>query len=146
MVEAAEKRDLERKTPSANGHDSKGRWLAGNAGGPGNPQAKNLAAWRATFAAAVTPNDMRDVALELVKEAKAGKPWAVKELLDRTLGRGALPPDSGDQDTDARQPFVGWVAMFKELPVPVHMPYPPGLPQPKRILAKLTAGGNGDGD
>jgi hypothetical protein len=35
----------------------------------------------------VTEEDMQTVMRTLVEAAKSGEPWAVKELLDRTLGR-----------------------------------------------------------
>ena len=35
---------------------------------------------------AITADDVREVAAVLVKAAKAGEPWAVKELLNRCCG------------------------------------------------------------
>ena len=35
----------------------------------------------------MTAADLRKVIAMLVKKAKAGEPWAVRELLDRTLGK-----------------------------------------------------------
>jgi hypothetical protein len=45
--------------------------------------------WRGVLADSVTEKDMRAVVRALVAKAKAGEPWAVKELLDRLLGRPA---------------------------------------------------------
>jgi hypothetical protein len=80
--------------PSANGdnglakaRDCKGRFLPGNPGGPGNPQACNVATWRKTLAEAVSAEDITQVVQRLVAAAKAGEPWAVRELLDRLLGK-----------------------------------------------------------
>ena len=75
--------------PTQNGadRDERGRFLPGNPGGPGNPHAAQLAAWRATFTAAVTSEDLREVIVQLVEAGKKGEPWAVKELLDRCLGK-----------------------------------------------------------
>ena len=39
------------------------------------------------MAATVTSNDLQNVIGVLVGQAKAGEPWAVKELLNRCLGR-----------------------------------------------------------
>jgi len=39
------------------------------------------------LAEAVTPDDITAVVTVLVQEAKAGQSWAVRELLNRTLGR-----------------------------------------------------------
>ena len=67
--------------------DSKGRFLPGNPGGPGNPQARNVATWRKALAASVSPEDVAEVATKLTEAAKAGEPWAIRELLDRCLGK-----------------------------------------------------------
>jgi hypothetical protein len=76
--------------PSPNGRNGRGpggRFGKGNPGGPGNPYAAKVGRWRATLADSVSEEDMRSVARALVKAAKAGEPWAVRELLDRTLGK-----------------------------------------------------------
>jgi hypothetical protein len=80
--------------PSTNGdnglaepRDERGRFLPGNPGGPGNPHAATVGAWRTALASAVAPEDVRQVVGVLVGKAKAGEAWAVKELLDRCLGR-----------------------------------------------------------
>ena len=39
------------------------------------------------LAETVTAEDIRAVLTVLVEKAKAGQPWAVKEFLDRTLGK-----------------------------------------------------------
>lgn len=82
------------ETPSTNGdngladaRDSKGRFLPGNPGGPGNPQARNVATWRKALADAVSADDVTQVTQRLVEAAKAGEPWAVRELLDRLMGK-----------------------------------------------------------
>jgi hypothetical protein len=80
--------------PSPNGdngqaeaRDEKGRFLPGNPGGPGNPHAVAVAAWRKAIVLTVSPADLEAVIRVLLERAKAGEPWAVKELLDRCLGR-----------------------------------------------------------
>lgn len=81
--------------PFANGgngeaeHDGRGRFLPGNqaACGRGNPHAARVNAWRAALAETVTEADVREVIAQLLEKAKAGQPWAVKEFLDRTLGK-----------------------------------------------------------
>ena len=80
------------RTPSPNGdngrgRDARGRFTAGNPGGPGNPHAGAVAAWREALLLTVSPADLKAVIRALLKHAKAGEPWAVKELLDRCLGR-----------------------------------------------------------
>ena len=65
-----------------------GRLASGNAyGRRGSPHAAKVASWRSALTETVTANDMAEVFRVLVERAKAGESWAVKELLDRTLGK-----------------------------------------------------------
>jgi len=107
------------ETPSTNGdnglvetRDCKGRFLPGNPGGPGNPQARNVATWRKALADTVSFEDVTEVTQKLVDAAKAGEPWAVHELFDRLLGKPHVSVDASvsvagggadaDADADAR--------------------------------------------
>jgi hypothetical protein len=76
-------------TPSTNGRTSRGQFAKGNPGGPGNPYARRTAALRSALLDAVTEADIRAVAKALVKRAKDGEVPAVRELLDRILGRAS---------------------------------------------------------
>ncbi len=67
--------------------DSNGRFRQGNAGGPGNPLAGKISKLRAALVAAVNEEDIREIAHALIETAKGGDVRAVKELLDRTIGR-----------------------------------------------------------
>jgi hypothetical protein len=84
------------ETPSPNGdngleaRDKKGRFVKGNPGGPGNPNARKVANWRQTMAQSVSDDDLADAITQLKKAARAGKPWAIRELLDRCLGKPAV--------------------------------------------------------
>ncbi len=71
----------------ANGRDASGRFAKGNPGGPGNPFARHVGQLRSALLEAVTAEDMRVVASKLVELAKSGDVRAIKELLDRVLGR-----------------------------------------------------------
>ena len=71
----------------SNGRDARGRFAAGNAGGPGNPHAHHVGQLRSPLLAAVTEKDMRAIAAKLVTLAKGGDVRAIRELFDRTLGR-----------------------------------------------------------
>ena len=73
--------------PSPNGRDGKGRFTAGNAGGPGNPHAKRIGQLRSALLTAVTAKDISAIVRELVARAKAGDVRAIREVFDRTLGR-----------------------------------------------------------
>jgi len=72
---------------SPNGRTARGRFAQGNLGGPGNPYARRTAALRSALLDAVTEADIRAVARALVKRAKAGEIPAIRELLDRLLGK-----------------------------------------------------------
>lgn len=69
------------------GRDKRGRFTEGNPGGPGNPNARQAAALRSTIREAVTPEDMAEVMRVLLDKAKAGELAAIRELLDRTIGK-----------------------------------------------------------
>ena len=80
--------------PSPNGRTARGRFAPGNPGGPGNPYAKRVADLRAALLESVTEADIRAVARALVKRAKAGEVPAIRELLDRLVGKaGDTPPE-----------------------------------------------------
>lgn len=88
-------------SPSANGRTARGRFAKGNPGGPGNPHARRVAALRTALLASVTERDVKQVAQALVKRAKQGDVPAVRELLDRLLGKaGDITPD------DAGPPII----------------------------------------
>lgn len=70
-----------------NGRDSTGRFVTGNAGGPGNPYAKRVAALRLAMLEAITEEDMRAILGKLVELARLGNVQAAREVLDRCLGR-----------------------------------------------------------
>ena len=87
-------------TPSRNGRTDTGRFAKGNPGGPGNPHGRRVADLRAALLDAVTEADIRAVARSLVARAKAGEVPAIRELLDRLMGKvQAAEPE------DAPRPF-----------------------------------------
>lgn len=49
--------------------------------------ARKTAALRRAFQDCVGTEDIRAVVAELIARAKAGEPWAVRELLDRSIGK-----------------------------------------------------------
>lgn len=76
-------------TPSPNGQNGRGndgRFAKGNAGGPGNPHAVQVARLRAALLKSVTPEDVGDVIQALVAQAKAGDVASIRELFQRLLG------------------------------------------------------------
>ncbi len=46
-----------------------------------------VASWRSALAESVTPEDIATVVKTLVDSARDGERWAVRELLDRTVGK-----------------------------------------------------------
>jgi hypothetical protein len=79
----------EQEQPASNGRDSKGRFAAGNKGGPGNPFAANVAQLRKAALKIVTPKEMEAVFRVLLLRAKTGSLEAMKLLFLYTLGKPA---------------------------------------------------------
>ncbi|HZY84030.1 MAG TPA: hypothetical protein VFE78_04325 [Gemmataceae bacterium] len=115
------------KPPTADGERAAGgRFGKGNAGGPGNPFARQVAALRRTLLASVTEEDVEAVARELVRRAKDGDLAAAKLLLSYTLGKpaAAVDPDTLDQqewDIYRRSPDPGpdLGALAGRMPLPL---------------------------
>ena len=120
----------------SNGRDGSGRFAKGNPGGPGNPLARRTAAVRRLFNESVGEDDLRAVVAELVARAKAGEPWAVRELLDRMLGKAERIPEASGEDqsgpalarqneVEAAMPFVreliGFIESLPTESVPARM-------------------------
>jgi hypothetical protein len=74
-------------TTNGTGRTPGGRFAPGNAGGPGNPHAATVAKLRAAIMAAVTPEDIDAIIRALVHRAKGGDMAAIREVLDRAIGR-----------------------------------------------------------
>lgn len=70
-----------------NGRQANGQFAKGNAGGPGNPHGGRVALLRTTFLDAVTAEDLQAVARALLDRARSGDLAAIREVLDRTIGR-----------------------------------------------------------
>jgi len=69
--------------------DAKGRFAPGNtlSRGHTNHRAKRQQEYKEAILRAVSPNDLRAIVRKLVEMAKAGNLAAIKEVLDRCLGR-----------------------------------------------------------
>lgn len=88
------------------GRDALGRFAPGNGGGKGNPNARHVADLRQALLAAVSPEAIRDVAGVLLSRALAGDVAAIRELLDRTVGKATLPIEAGEGMECAGVTFV----------------------------------------
>ena len=81
------------------GRAPNGRFAKGNPGGPGNPFARKVAAFRQEFMAAVTGDDIAVIVRALIDKAKAGDVAAARLVLQYTLGKpaAAVDPDRLDE-------------------------------------------------
>src|SRR5207244_9486692 len=97
---AAAQGNAEQTATSAGGggRDTKGRFAAGNAGGPGNPFARQTAQLRAALVQRVTSEDMGVIADELIVKARNGNLAAIKLLFQYVIGKpvAAVNPDTLD--------------------------------------------------
>jgi hypothetical protein len=93
----------EPSTNGPDGRDANGRFTRGNPGGPGNPHAKRVASLRRVLLDAITEDDMLAIAQLLVAKAREGDLIAIRELLDRTIGKPTktLDPDRIEADAAA---------------------------------------------
>jgi len=64
-----------------------GRFLPGNAGGPGKPYARKAEALRGSLINAVTREDIEAIMHSQVEKAKQGDTVAAKFVVERVLGR-----------------------------------------------------------
>jgi hypothetical protein len=69
------------------GRDADGRFAKGNAGGPGNPYPRRVAALRRALLDSVTEDDIKAIAKAVIEEAKDGNIAAAKIIFQYTLGK-----------------------------------------------------------
>jgi hypothetical protein len=74
-------------THGPDGKDGRGRFAKGNKLGKGNPLAGRAAKIRAVLLKKLTPAVAGQIADQLITAATAGDMAAVRELLDRTIGK-----------------------------------------------------------
>ena len=69
--------------------NQRGRFLAGNSAAVGraNPAVSRITMWRRAFTRSVTAADVTKAMQKLLDAVDNGESWAIKELLDRTLGK-----------------------------------------------------------
>jgi len=78
----------EQPTPTGdNGRDTTGRFRPGNKLAKGNPFAKRVQKIRAALLSRLTVDDAKEIADVLIRQAKSGDLAAIKELLDRAIGK-----------------------------------------------------------
>jgi hypothetical protein len=79
--------------PAPTGRETNGRFAKGNAGGPGNPYARQVAALRRALLQLVTEEEIIAIARALLEQAKKGNVSAAKLLFSYTLGQPAKAVD-----------------------------------------------------
>ena len=99
-TEASADQERAPSTDGGNGRDAHGKFTKGNAGGPGNPFARQVAALRSALVRAVSAQDIDDIAMALIIRAKAGDVAAAKLLFSYCIGKPAetVEPDRLDVD------------------------------------------------
>ena len=88
------------------GRDDAGRFIEGNAGGPGRPRGKRTAELRRELLAQTDIGDLRAVWAKLLELAKGGDLPAIREVLDRTLGKAVAPLPGEDELEQGRRIVV----------------------------------------
>ena len=104
--------------------DSKGRFAAGNPGGPGNPYARLVAEHRRAIAQFMTPARREALLVSLYDSALAGDNAARKLLLGYMAGPAAPAVDPDRVAVDEWQKRKETAAMMQELPGLLQVPDP----------------------
>ncbi len=81
--------------PPAADRDSRGRFVAGNKSGHGNPFARRTARLRSFLLEAVTDGDMQILAQRLVERAKGGDTGALPTISSKSQNSRDRPPRDG---------------------------------------------------
>lgn len=98
--------------------DAQGRFRAGNPGGPGNPQIRQLAAHQEAVRSALTPSDLKAVLKKLHGLALEGDVAAARVVLDRVVGKSrpeSQPPPAWTFDPEEIQTEEGRSRAIKSL-------------------------------
>lgn len=74
------------------------RFTEGNSGGPGSPHPVAVARLRSMLFDTVSDENLREVVAVLVEQAKGGDARAIRELLDRLLGKPCQAPEVRDDN------------------------------------------------
>ena len=73
-------------TADSDGRDPRGRFARGNRASKGNVSARKAATFRAKLFRAVSAVDFAEIVQRLLQEAKGGKLWAIKLVLEYLVG------------------------------------------------------------
>lgn len=119
--------------PSPNGRNGRGQFAKGNPGGPGNPLARRTAQLRSALLRYVKPKHMRAVVKALYEQAIGGDLAAIREFLDRTIGRAVPMTEATDPAVNPRE------AMFTD-PAVIDFGYQRWLVDQIQRFGKLPRG------
>ena len=88
------------KETAKNGRDTKGRFVPGNPGGPGNPFYRRMANARKLLAEWTSEDDLKQVHAAMLKRAKEGDTASAKLIFQYAAGKPetAADPDRVDLD------------------------------------------------
>jgi hypothetical protein len=81
-----------------NGRHANGKFAVGNKAGKGNPLMRRMQNLRCALLRHVKKEDLLEVVDALLEKAKGGDLAAIRELLNRLIGRPALPVELSGQD------------------------------------------------
>ena len=84
-------------------HRPNGQFAPGNTLGKGNPHAPRVNQIRALLFSTATLEDLAEVIVKMVEQAKGGDRFARKELLDRMIGK---PKETLQLTGDDGQPII----------------------------------------
>ena len=87
------------------GRDTKGRFVPGNSGGPGNPFYRRMAAMRKVIAEAVDEDDLKRITAAMKKKAEEGDTAAAKLIFQYAAGKPEAAADPDRVDVDEWQTF-----------------------------------------
>jgi hypothetical protein len=82
------------------GRDAAGKFTPGNAGGPGNPFARRVAALRSAMVRAISEEDVAAIIVKLMEQARAGDPASAKVLFQYVIGKATPAPNPDRMDRD----------------------------------------------
>jgi hypothetical protein len=100
---------------STAGRGPDGRFDKGNAGGTGNPFARQVAALRQAALAAITPDAIRAILAKMAELALAGDVQAAKLVLAYAVGKPAAAPDPDRLDVEEWHHFKNTAPMMSEV-------------------------------
>lgn len=108
------------------GRDGRGRFVAGNPGGPGNPFGRRVAELRQAMLDSVGKDDIQAINRKMIEKAREGDAAAAKLVYQYSLGRPAQTVDPDRVDLDEWRlslatsiPIEVWHALLPHIPAEV---------------------------